>query len=134
MKASSVKNQVSFQPATSSSPAPARSSDTSQRSERRRRRGSGLGSTSTTLVFHLLQLLRRARPVFAQQARESPIGQELAPGLTLRTVVAFILRMHDALHLAAAHRARLAEASVHGHAWAESRHLLREGVAGLLAQ
>src|SRR6266404_6106335 len=52
-----------------------------------------------------LPFLHRARPVVFQQPRQRAIGKHFAVRLAARAVVGLVLRVDDALHRAAAHRA-----------------------------
>src|SRR5688572_25710016 len=80
------------------------------------------------------ELVQGAGPVALEQARERPVRKEPAAGLARRAVVDLVLGVDDALHRRAADGAGFPVPAVHGHAFAEGRDLLREGVAGLLAQ
>src|SRR6185436_10697012 len=77
------------------------------------------------LILVLLQFFQRPWPVFPQQPRERPVGQQLPACLTRRAVVCLIRRVTNPLNRGAAHGARLAEPAVRRHAWPERRHLLR---------
>ena len=44
------------------------------------------------------QLFERARPILAQQPRQTPVGQQLAAGLAAQAVVGLIGRITNALH------------------------------------
>src|SRR6266705_989781 len=81
-----------------------------------------------------VELVDRARPARLEQAREGAVGEDLAAGLTARAVVRLVLRVHDALHGRAAHRAGPAKPPVHRHALAKGGDLLRKSRACLLAQ
>src|SRR5215472_4791518 len=63
----------------------------------------------------LLQFLKRSGPVFAQQAAERPVGQELACGLAAGTVVGLVGSIANALDFCAAARARVSIPPVRGH-------------------
>ena len=78
-----------------------------------------------------LELLERLRPVILEQPRQPAIGEQLAAGLAGRAVVGFVGRVLNALNRRAAHRTRLAVASVRGHAVAKRRDLLGKFLAGL---
>src|SRR5713226_9847965 len=83
---------------------------------------------------YLFELVDRARPARLEQARERAVGEDLAAGLAARAVVGLVLRVHDALHRRAAHRAGLAKSPVHRHALAKGGDLLREIRTRLPAQ
>jgi len=82
----------------------------------------------------LLPLLHRPRPVIFEQARERPIREQLATGLTSGAVVRFILGVHNALDGRAADWAWLAKPSVGCHTIAEGGHLLRKAVGRVTPQ
>src|ERR1039457_732200 len=90
--------------------------------------------TGNLAALEGFQLLQRARPVLAEQARKAAIRQHLAARLAARTIVCFIAAVANALHLLAASRAWLPIAPVHGHPVAERGHLLREFLPGFGAQ
>src|ERR1700745_2918619 len=73
-----------------------------------------------------LEFVQCARPVFAEQARQSAISQKLSAGLAHGAIFGFVLRVTDALDFRAAARARLFVTAVHGHALPERRHVFGE--------
>src|SRR5262245_34960062 len=101
--------------------------------ERRETRGfSGSGSiprSQLTVGLPALELFERAGPVFTEQTRQCAIGEETAARLAPGTVIGFVGRVPDALDRRAAHRTRLAEAAVRGHALAKRRDLRRKRIA-----
>ena len=74
----------------------------------------------------LLQFIERARPIGAQQPGKPAIGVHPSPGLALRAVVRFVVRITDTEDFRAAPPARLSVAPMNGHAFAKRRDLLRE--------
>src|SRR5260370_20307320 len=94
------------------------------------------GSTASkaSLSSEGLQFLERARPVFAQQARQSAIGQQLSAGLAARAIVRLIVGIADALDLRAAAQAWLLVSAVHGHAFAKRCYFLGEFALCILAK
>src|ERR1017187_4595660 len=90
--------------------------------------------TGNLAALEGFQLLQRARPVLAEQARETPVRQHLAARLAARTIVGLIAGVANAQHFFATSRTGLAVAPMHGHPIAESGHLLREFLAGFGAQ
>src|SRR5690242_5655926 len=73
-----------------------------------------------------LEFVQRARPVFAEKARQSAIRQKLSAGLARGAIVGFVRRVPDALYFRAAARARLFVTAVHSHAFPERRHVFGE--------
>src|SRR4051794_5079227 len=65
-------------------------------------------SSSRRRGSSLLHLLKGARPIALEQARQGPVGEQLAVRLTARAVVALVCRIDDALDLRPARRTRLA--------------------------
>src|SRR5215216_2062378 len=63
----------------------------------------------------LLETVDRPRPVAPQQARQGPVGQQLATRLAAWAVVALVLGVGDALDGRAAVRTGLAVTAVDGH-------------------
>src|SRR4029077_1086042 len=80
------------------------------------------------------QLLQGTGPVFAQQARQSAIGEQAAAGLAARAVVGLVGRVADALDFGATVGTGLSVAAVHGHAFAECGYFFGEITGGLGAQ
>src|ERR1039457_4254140 len=81
--------------------------------------------TGNLAALEGFQLLQRARPVLAEQARETPVRQHLPARLAARTIVGFIAGITNALHLLAASRAWPPVAPMHRHPVAESGLLRR---------
>ena len=81
-----------------------------------------------------IEFVERARPVFAEQAREGTVGEEFASGLAGGAVVGFVARVANALDFGAAARARLFVAAVDGHAFAESGDFFGEFSCGVGAE
>src|SRR5579872_6810575 len=88
---------------------------------------------STTLLV-LLELLQGARPVFVQQPRQRPVGEQTATGLAWRAVVGLVGGIADALHLRTASRTRLAIAPMHRHLGTKRCYFFGESVSGLDTQ
>ena len=97
-----------------------------------------MGSEATrlqgSLAFPAFQLLERAGPVLAQQARQRPVGQQAAARLTRDAVVRLVRRIRNSLHRRATDRTWLAVSAMNGHAFPEGRHLLREFTSCFLLQ
>src|ERR1700723_3467578 len=80
------------------------------------------------------ELIERARPVRAEQSRQSAIGEELAPGLATRAVIRLVVGVADALHRIVTARAGFAIAAVHRHLLAKGGDFLGEAAGGLADQ
>src|SRR5574341_1765502 len=80
-----------------------------------------------------VQLIHRAWPALLEQARERAVGEDHAAGLAARAVIGLVLRIDDALHRGAAHRAGLTVASVHRHLRTEGGDVLWKAIACLFA-
>jgi hypothetical protein len=93
-----------------------------------------LRKTHNLEAISRLQLLDRTRPVFFQQSRQGPVGEDFALGLALRAIVCFVRGVTDSLNRSLANRARHFESAMNRHAFAECRYLLGEAIAGLLNQ
>src|SRR5450432_1292766 len=88
----------------------------------------------TPRCLELFELFEALRPIGFEQAGEPAIGEQFSAGLTLRTVVELVVRVGDALHRRAAHRAGFLEATVDGHFRAECGHFFGEARAHFHAQ
>src|SRR5947209_15979696 len=64
-------------------------------------------------VAELLHLLHRPRPILFEQQRQRPVGQQPATRLALGTIIRFVARIPNPLHLRPANGARLAELAMH---------------------
>ena len=80
--------------------------------------------------FEGFQFVEGAGPVFAQEAGETAVGEDLAVGLALSAVVGLVVGVADALDGLAAGGAGLSEAAVNGHVFAEGCDFFREGLGG----
>src|SRR6478752_6481473 len=78
-----------------------------------------------------LPVVQRPGPVLLQQPRQCTIREKPTAGLAYRTVVALVVRIHDALDRSATDGARLAEPAMYGHAVVKRGHFFRERVPGL---
>src|SRR5437016_12875607 len=74
-------------------------------------------------VFQRFQLLQRPRPILVQQSRQAAVREHSAAGLAYGTVIGFVGRVANALHLRAATWARLPVLAMHGHLRPEGRNL-----------
>src|SRR6266852_5300663 len=72
------------------------------------------------------QFLERPRPILAQQAGKSAVGEQLSAGLAFWAVVRLVGGVPDALHLAAAAWTGLAVFPMHCHGFAERSDVFRK--------
>ena len=72
------------------------------------------------------ELVEGARPIFAEKARESAVGEELSAGLACEAIVGFVGSVTDALNFCVTARAGLFVAAVDGHAFAKGGHVFGE--------
>src|SRR5580698_2654987 len=70
---------------------------------------------SGSAALERLQLVQASRPIRAEQARQSPIGEQLSARLTAGTIIRLLVGVADTLHRITAARARLAVAPVYRH-------------------
>ena len=73
-----------------------------------------------------LKLVEGSGPIFFEQFGQDAVGQKLASGLAVRTIVAFGLRINDPLNRGVADQTRFPIASVYCHTLTKSGYLLRE--------
>jgi hypothetical protein len=72
------------------------------------------GAAHASTALQGLEFIQGARPIRAQQPRQSPIRKHPALGLAPRAIIGFIVGIADALHRLAASRARLAVVAASG--------------------
>src|SRR5438132_8626621 len=82
----------------------------------------------------LSKFLRGLWPVFTQDARQGAIGEKLAAGLAVGTVVGLVGGIANPLNLCGAAQTRLTEATMYGHPRAKSGNVFRKSVAGCDAE
>ena len=80
------------------------------------------------------KFIQSARPVGAQEARETAVGEYFATSLTARAIVGFVVGVADALDLLATARTRLIEFAVHSEVGTERSHALGKGPCGFVAE
>src|SRR5690242_674754 len=83
----------------------------------------------SAITHPFLQFLLRFRPVLTQQSTERAVGQKPSAGLALRTIIGFVSRIPDSLHLPAAARARLTIATMDCHLRPKGSYFFREFAA-----
>src|SRR5688572_12035227 len=76
----------------------------------------------------------RAGPIFTEETRERPIGQQASAGLAVGAVVGFVCGVDDPLDGVAADRAWLSIAAMNGHSFTEGSDLLWKLVACVLLE
>src|SRR5262245_24816343 len=72
------------------------------------------------------QFLERFWPIFSQQARKRPIGQQLPARLARRTIIRLVRSILDPLDCCPASRTRLLVLPMHSHFRTKGRHTLRK--------
>ena len=89
-----------------------------------------LGRAAASAAAQPFYLLERARPVFAQQARQCAVGEEPPTCLAARAVVRLVVRVGNPRDRRPASRARFSVPSVDRYAFVKGGHFLGEAFAG----
>src|SRR6516162_3229681 len=81
-----------------------------------------------------LQFFYCSRPIVLEQPAQRAVVEDLAACLAFRAVIRLILCINDALHGRTADGARMAEATMHSHAFPKCSYTFGETVARFAAQ